>query len=94
MKLTDTMAYSSPEEMMFGSAKKPVVTRDGLTIGGGLVIPEIVSHPRPGSEQTIKILLREFERANGDALERCVVVGHPAIVLENEHVFQMTHNPE
>lgn len=94
MKLTDTMAYSNPEEMMFGSAKKPVITRGGLTIGGGLVIPEIVSHPRPGSEQTIKILLREFERANGDALERCVVVGHPAIVLENEHVFQMTHNPE
>lgn len=94
MKLTDTMAYSSPEELMFGSAKKPVVTRNGLTIGGGLVIPEIVSHPRPGSEQTIKILLREFERANGDALERCVVVGHPSIVLENEHVYQMTHNPE
>lgn len=94
MKLTDTMAYRSPEEMIFGSAARPVTTRRGLTLGGGQVIPEITSHPRPGSERTIKILLREFERANGDALERCVVVGHPAIVIENEHVFQMTHNPE
>ncbi|KJR96644.1 MAG: methanol-5-hydroxybenzimidazolylcobamide methyltransferase [Desulfobulbaceae bacterium BRH_c16a] len=94
MKLTDTMAYRSPEKMIFGSAARPVTTRRGLTLGGGQVIPEITSHPRPDSERTIKILLREFERANGDALERCVVVGHPAIVIENEHVFQMTHNPE
>lgn len=77
--------------MMFGTAKYPVATKRGLTIGGGHVIPEIVPHPRPGSEKDIKSLLREFERANGDALERCVVVGHPAIVIENEHVFQMTH---
>lgn len=94
MKLTDTMAYASPEEMMFGAALHPVTTRRGLILGGGQVIPEITSHPRPGSERNIKVLLREFERANGDALERCVVTGHPAIVIENEHVFQMTHTPD
>lgn len=94
MKLSDTMAYAGPEEMIFGSAVHPVTTRRGLTLGGGQVIPEIIAHPRPGSERSIKVLLREFERANGDALERCVVVGHPAIVIENEHVFQMTHTPE
>lgn len=92
MKLSDSMAYGSPEEMMFGTAKSPVKTRHGLVIGGGHVIPEIVPHPRPGSEKSIKTLMREFMRANGDALERCVVVGHPALVIENEHVFQMTHN--
>lgn len=87
------MAYKSAEKMIFGSALKPVEAKRGLKIGGGLVIPEIVPHPRPGSEKNISTLLREFERANGDALERCVVVGHPAIVVENEHVFQMTDNP-
>ena len=92
MKLTDSMEYSSPEEMMFGTARKPVKTKRGLVIGGGQVIPEIVPHPRPGSELSLKTLLREFERANGDVLERCVVVGHPGIIIENEHVFQMTHN--
>ncbi|RLB99874.1 MAG: methanol--corrinoid methyltransferase [Deltaproteobacteria bacterium] len=94
MKLSSSMAYSSADEMMFGTAKYPVETKRGLKIGGGHVIPEIVPHPRPGSEKTIKTLLREYERANGDALERCVIVGHPYLQVENEHVFQMTHNPK
>jgi methanol--5-hydroxybenzimidazolylcobamide Co-methyltransferase len=93
MKLSNSMAYSSAEEMIFGTALKPVETRHGLKIGGGYVIPELVPHPRSGSEKSIKTLLREFERANGDALKRCVAVGHPQVVIENEHVFQMTHDP-
>lgn len=94
MKLTSQMAYKSAEDMMFGTALKPVTSKRGLVFGGGHVIPEIVPHPRPGSEKTMKTLLREYERANGDALERCVIVGHPCLMVENEHVFQMTHNPK
>ncbi len=94
MNFSNSMAYSSADEMIFGTAKKPVQTKRGLNIGGGHVIPEIVPHPRPGSEKTMKTLLREYERANGDALERCVIVGHPYLIVENEHVFQMTHNPK
>jgi methanol--5-hydroxybenzimidazolylcobamide Co-methyltransferase len=94
MNLSSAMAYGRAEEMIFGTAKKPVETKRGLTIGGGYVIPELNPHPRSGSEKTKKTLLREFERANGDALERCVSVGHPRIVIENEHVFQMTDDPE
>jgi methanol--5-hydroxybenzimidazolylcobamide Co-methyltransferase len=90
MKLTDSMAYASAKEMMFGFAQKPVKTRRGLVIGGGSVIAEIVPHPRPGSEKTLHTLKREFERANGDALERCINIGTPELVLENEHVYQMT----
>lgn len=93
MNLCCSMAYDNFKEMIFGFAKKPVETKRGLKIGGGYVIPEIVPHPRPGRERDIKSLLREFERANGDALERCIMVGHPCIQIENEHVFQMTDNP-
>lgn len=92
-KLTK-MAYGSGEEMMFGTAKKPVKTKRGIEIGGGFVHPEVVPHPRPGSEKTMKTLLREYERANGDALERMVIVGHPTLQIENEHIYQMTHNPK
>lgn len=88
-----SMAYASSGLMMFGTAVEPVCTRYGVMIGGGNVLPEIVPHPRPGSEQNLKTLLREFERANGDALEQCILLGFPGIVLENEHVFQMTHDP-
>ena len=94
MELSSKMAYKSADEMMFGTAKNPVKSKRGLNFGGGYVIPEIVPHPRPGSEKTMKTLLREYERANGDALERCVIVGHPCLVVENEHIFQMTHNPK
>jgi methanol--5-hydroxybenzimidazolylcobamide Co-methyltransferase len=88
------MAYTSGEEMMFGTAKHPVNTKRGINIGGGFVHPEVVPHPRPGSEKTMKTLLREYEKANGDALERMVVVGMPTLIIENEHIFQMTHNPK
>jgi methanol--5-hydroxybenzimidazolylcobamide Co-methyltransferase len=88
------MAYGSGAEMMFGTAKKPVTTKRGIVIGGGYVHPEVVPHPRPGSEKTMKTLLREYEKANGDALERMTIVGHPTLQIENEHVFQMTHNPK
>ena len=94
MKRSDSMAYASDSDMMFGTAKYPVTTKRQLVIGGGYVIPEIVPHPRPGSEKSMSALLREFERANGDALERCVVVGHPALVVESEHIFQMTHHAD
>jgi methanol--5-hydroxybenzimidazolylcobamide Co-methyltransferase len=92
MKLTDSMAYNNADEMMFGFSQKPVTTRRGLIIGGGSVIAEVVPHPRPGSEKTLKILQREFERANGNVLERCINIGAPSLVLENEHVYQMTNN--
>jgi methanol--5-hydroxybenzimidazolylcobamide Co-methyltransferase len=88
------MAYKDGEEMIFGTAKHPVTTKRGIEIGGGYVHPEVVPHPRPGSEKTMKTLLREYEKANGDALERMVIVGHPTLQIENEHVFQMTHNPK
>jgi methanol--5-hydroxybenzimidazolylcobamide Co-methyltransferase len=88
------MAYASGKEMMFGTAKYPVTTKRGIAIGGGFVHPEVVPHPRPGSEKTMKTLLREYEKANGDALERMVVCGMPTLIIENEHIFQMTHNPK
>ncbi len=88
------MAYSSGDEMMFGTAKHPVTTKRGVEIGKKYVTPEVVCHPRPGSEKTLKTLMREYEKANFDPLERCVIVGHPTLVVENEHIYQMTHNPK
>ena len=93
-KPVSAMAYKSGDEMMFGTAKFPVTTKRGMKIGGGFVHPEVVPHPRPGSEKTMKTLLREYELANGDPLERMVIIGHPTLQIENEHVYQMTHNPK
>jgi len=93
-KPTTEMAFKSGEEMIFGTAKFPVTSKRGIKYGGGYVHPTVKPHPRPGSEKTKKTLMREYERMNWDALERMVIVGHPTLVVENEHVYQMTHNPD
>ncbi|MFH1985088.1 MAG: methyltransferase MtaB domain-containing protein [Pseudomonadota bacterium] len=93
LKITE-MAYGSSAELVFGTARKPVSTKRGLVIGGGHVHPEVKPHPRPGSEKTLRTLMREYERANGDILERMVIIGHPAVQIENEHIYQMTNNPK
>lgn len=88
------MAYNSADEMIFGTAKHPVKYGRDFEVGGGFVYPELVPHPRPGSEETKKSLLREYERMVNDVLERAVALGFPGIQIELEHVWQMTKNPD
>ena len=35
------LAIAQTAELLFGTAPKPLVTRHGLTIGGGMVYPEL-----------------------------------------------------
>ncbi len=35
------LAISNPDEFLFGTAPRPVKTRQGLVIGGGTVYPEL-----------------------------------------------------
>ncbi|MHB1042912.1 MAG: methyltransferase MtaB domain-containing protein [Eubacteriales bacterium] len=89
-----TMAYGSADEMVFGTAKFPVKYGRDFEVGGGYVYPELVPHPRPGSESSKKSLMREYEKMVKDVLDRCVNLGFPGIQIELEHVYQMTKNPE
>jgi methanol--5-hydroxybenzimidazolylcobamide Co-methyltransferase len=88
------MAYKSADEMIFGTAKYPVKYGRDFEVGGGFVYPELVPHPRPGSEETKKSLMREYERMVNDALERAVTLGFPGLQIELEHIWQMTKNPD
>lgn len=90
----DKMAYASADEMIFGTAKHPVKYGRDFTVGGGFVYPELVPHPRPGSESTKKTLVKEYEKMVTDVLDRCVAIGIPGIQIELEHVYQMTRNPD
>ncbi len=94
MKKFTQMAYESSEEMVFGKAKFPVECGLGLKIGDGYVTPELKYAPRPGKEESLETLLEEYRRITEDALERAVQLGLPSLVLELEHVFQLTANPE
>lgn len=88
------MAYASADEMIFGTAKNPVKYGRDFEVGSGYVFPELVPHPRPGTEETKRSLVREYQRMIKDVLDRCVSLGIPGIQVELEHIWQMTKNPD
>lgn len=90
-----SMAYGNWDDMIFGTTKNPVSIGFGpVELGGKEVYPQIVPHPRPRSAESKDKILREYQRMTEDALERCVALGFPGIVIEFEHIYQMTSQPE
>lgn len=88
-----TMAYGSADEMVFGTAKKPVKAGLGLEIGAGFTTAEVNYAPRPEAGESKEKLVTEYQRITKDIMGRMVQIGFPAVVLETEHVQQMTNNP-
>jgi methanol--5-hydroxybenzimidazolylcobamide Co-methyltransferase len=87
------IAYENWQEMLFGISKNPIKCGFGLEIGSGEVIPEIKPHPRPGMEASLDSLLEEYKRITNDIMERAIKLGFPSLMLEIEHVAQLTLNP-
>ncbi|MDW5550076.1 methanol--corrinoid protein co-methyltransferase MtaB [Methanosarcina sp.] len=88
-----SMAYASADEMTFGVSKYPVKAGLDLEIGAGYTIPEINYAPRPEAGSSKEKLVKEYERITTDIMSRMVQVGFPAVILETEHVQQMSNNP-
>ena len=87
------MAYASADDMIFGKAVKPVKAGLGLEIGAGYTTPEVNYAPRPEAGESKEKLVKEYERITTDIMARMVQIGAPAVVLETEHVQQMSNNP-
>jgi len=88
------MAYSDPDDMIFGEAPNPLKNYGlDLELGAGYVVPEVNYGPRPGSEASKMKMVNEYRHISKDVLERAVTIGLPTIELETEHVFQMTNDP-
>ena len=89
-----TMAYASADDMLFGKSKFPVKAGLGLEIGAGYTTPELNYAPRPQAGKSKDKLVKEYERITTDAMARMIQIGAPSIVLETEHVEQMSNNPD
>ena len=87
------MAYDSADELIFGKSKFPVKAGLDLEIGGGYTSPEVNYAPRPEAGASKEKLIKEYQRITTDIMNRMVQVGFPSVVLETEHVEQMTNNP-
>jgi methanol--5-hydroxybenzimidazolylcobamide Co-methyltransferase len=93
VKRCTKMAYSNADEMIFGKAITPVKAGLGLEIGAGYTTPEVNYAPRPEAGESKEKLIKEYERITTDIMARMVQIGAPAVVLETEHVQQMSNNP-
>ena len=91
----DQLAITQPDLLRFGVAPKPLVTRHGLNIGGGLVYPEInfTLPPMLIEAATMPEVRTQYEQIIGGVLRRAVELEAPGLVVEFETLPPMTENP-
>ena len=89
------LAISNPADLRFGVAPKPLVTRHGMTIGGGTVYPELnfTLPPMYVNQQTMPEVRRQYQQIITGALQRAVELEAPGLVVEFETLPPMTENP-
>ncbi|MDR2200329.1 MAG: methanol--corrinoid methyltransferase [Deltaproteobacteria bacterium] len=95
--LYKSLAISNPDDLIFGTAPKPVVTRNyGLVIGGGTLYPELnFTVPTMKLEPaTLKEMYGHYEQIVREALKRAGELESPGVVLECETLPQQTEFPE
>ena len=83
-------------DLVFGVARFPVTCGRGVTIGGGAVLPE-VNFTLPAMlirEETLGDVRARFREMVKRILERAVDLGQEALVLEFEHLYELTSTPE
>ena len=89
------LAISNPADLRFGVAPKPLTTRQGLTIGGGLVYPEInfTLPPMFVDQTTMPDVRTQYQQIITGVLHRAVELEAPGLVVEFETLPPMTENP-
>jgi len=90
-----SLAISNPADLRFGVAPKPLHTRRGMTIGGGIVYPELnfTLPPMFVNETTMTEVKRQYQEIIDGALHRAVELEAPGLVIEFETLPPMTENP-
>ncbi|MDO8544458.1 MAG: methyltransferase MtaB domain-containing protein [Opitutaceae bacterium] len=89
------LAIAHADDLLFGHAPKPLATRRGMRIGGGLVYPEL-NFTLPTMEvttATMPVVTRHYRDIITSALRRAVELEAPGVVIEFETVPPMTATP-
>jgi methanol--5-hydroxybenzimidazolylcobamide Co-methyltransferase len=91
-----TLTISSPDQLLYGTCPHPLECGLGLTIGGGLVYPEVnfTLPPMNILDQTWTEVLAHYEQMADQILRRAASLAVPGIVLEFELLPPMTERPE
>lgn len=89
------LPYESADELVFGSAKRPVRLANGITVGGGRVFPEVnfTLPPIDINQNTMPGILAEYREMVSGILTRASELSVPAVILEVELLPPMTNTP-
>lgn len=89
------LAVSSADDLMFGTAPRPVSCGHGVTLGAGTVIPEInfTLPPMEIAASTWPDVRRQYAEIIEGVCRRAVALEVPALLVEFETLPPMTVNP-
>ncbi|MGE5609432.1 MAG: methyltransferase MtaB domain-containing protein [Bacillota bacterium] len=92
----DRLAIDRPEQLIFGHAPRPLTTRRGMTIGGGIVYPELnFTLPTMSVEAATMPQIREhYRQIITGAVSRAAELDAPGLVVEFETLPPMTEDPQ
>ena len=95
MKTYANLAIDSAKNLRYGVAPKPVKTRQGMTIGGGTVYPELnfTLPPMDINPDTMPEIRRQYKEIIDGATLRCAELGAPGLVIEFETLPPMCQTP-
>ncbi len=90
------LAVASSEELIFGSAPRPVECGRGLTIGDGRVYPELnfTLPPLTIDADSWKTVVGHYERIGEAFVRRASRLQVPGLVVEFEQLPAMTDHPQ
>jgi methanol--5-hydroxybenzimidazolylcobamide Co-methyltransferase len=89
------LAIAKPADLLFGVAPKPLTTKHGLTIGGGVVYPEL-NFTLPTmfvDANTMPEVRQHYRQIITGACQRAAELEAPGLVIEFETLPPMTENP-
>jgi len=89
-------AYESCDDFIYAHAKYPVTLKNGLSIGGGVLYPEInfTLPPMQIEKETMPEVIRQYREITEGVCERARALNVPGFVAEIETLPPMTFNPE
>jgi len=95
VKRFDRRAISDPAGLTFGLTPTPLITRDGLSIGGGCVYPELnfTLPPMFINAETMPEISSQYRQIITEALTRAVELETSGLVVEFETLQPVTENP-
>ncbi len=90
-----TLAIADPAKLIYGRAPRPIKTRRGMCIGGGLIYPEL-NFTLPDiniRKEAMPEIVRHYQQIVTEALERAAELEAPGVMLEFETLPPMTEHP-